>query len=158
MERYNKVKQGNTYIREHRAIAAQMIGRPLSRSEVVHHIDNDGNNNNVNNLIVFSSQAEHQSFHQQDCNPEILMPNGDGTFRCSFMFELKQCKQCGKDFQPKASKNANLYCSRSCSSLASRKVKRPDKDTLQQEIDVLGYEGTGRKYGVSGNAIRKWLK
>ena len=26
------------------------------------------------------------------------------------------------------------------------------------EIKKLGYSGTGRKYGVSDNSIRKWLK
>jgi transposase-like protein len=25
-------------------------------------------------------------------------------------------------------------------------------------VDQLGYSATGRKYGVSDNAIRKWLK
>jgi hypothetical protein len=29
---------------------------------------------------------------------------------------------------------------------------------LLDEIKELGYCGTGRKYGVSDNAIRKWLK
>jgi len=39
-----------------------------------------------------------------------------------------------------------------------RKVKRPDYKTLCAEIKELGYVGTGKKYGVSDNAIRKWKK
>jgi len=39
-----------------------------------------------------------------------------------------------------------------------RKVKRPEFEQLQDEIKELGYSGTGRKYGVSDNAIRKWIK
>jgi hypothetical protein len=40
-----------------------------------------------------------------------------------------------------------------------RKVKnRPDIETLKNEIEILGLEGTGRKYGVSGNAVKKWIK
>jgi hypothetical protein len=42
--------------------------------------------------------------------------------------------------------------------LSQRKVKRPEYEQLQNEINELGYCGTGRKYGVSDNAIRKWLK
>ncbi len=42
--------------------------------------------------------------------------------------------------------------------LNQRKVERPDKNILIEEINKLGYSGTGRKYGVSDNAIRKWLK
>ena len=37
-----------------------------------------------------------------------------------------------------------------------RKVKRPGYEVLCQEILNLGYVGTGKKYGVSDNAIRKW--
>lgn len=43
-------------------------------------------------------------------------------------------------------------------SISRRKVKRPELDQLQKEINVFGYSGTGRKYGVSDNAIRKWVK
>jgi len=39
-----------------------------------------------------------------------------------------------------------------------RLVERPDYKTLVNEINTLGYCGTGRKYGVSDNAIRKWIK
>jgi len=39
-----------------------------------------------------------------------------------------------------------------------RKTKRPPYETLKREIAKLGYSGTGRKYGVSDNAVRKWLR
>jgi transposase-like protein len=39
-----------------------------------------------------------------------------------------------------------------------RKVSRPDLETLLNDIEELGYLGTGRKYGVSDSAIRKWIK
>lgn len=45
----------------------------------------------------------------------------------------------------------------SCYQKSQRKVERPDKETLLVDIAELGYSGTGRKYGVSDNAIRKWL-
>ena len=40
----------------------------------------------------------------------------------------------------------------------SRKVERPSIKVLRKDIDRLGYSGTGRKYGVSDNSVRKWLK
>ena len=40
----------------------------------------------------------------------------------------------------------------------TRKVERPDIDTLKQQIKEFGYVGTGKLYGVSDNSIRKWLK
>ena len=39
-----------------------------------------------------------------------------------------------------------------------RKVNRPPYDQLIQEIKELGYSAVGRKYNVSDNAIRKWVK
>ena len=40
-----------------------------------------------------------------------------------------------------------------------RKVKqRPSYRVLKREVDQFGYTRTGIKYGVSDNAVRKWLK
>ncbi len=50
-----------------------------------------------------------------------------------------------------------IYCTKCYKS--KRKVEtRPDLETLQKEIKELGYRGTGRKYGVSDNSIRKWVR
>jgi very-short-patch-repair endonuclease/transposase-like protein len=43
--------------------------------------------------------------------------------------------------------------------IKNRKVQnRPPIEQLKNEVKELGYCGTGRKYGVSDNTIRKWLK
>lgn len=39
-----------------------------------------------------------------------------------------------------------------------RKVDRPSLDVLIKDINEIGYSATGRKYGVSDNSIRKWVK
>ena len=57
-------------------------------------------------------------------------------------------------------------CSRECGSRWDRKgrsrpggrsVKSPPREQLLAEIRELGYLATGRKYGVSDNAVRKWM-
>lgn len=40
----------------------------------------------------------------------------------------------------------------------NRRVARPSYEVLKVEVGDMGYAGTGRKYGVSDNAVRKWLK
>jgi len=45
-----------------------------------------------------------------------------------------------------------------CYRKQSRKVERPSLAQLKIDIENLGYSGTGRKYGVSDNSIRKWIK
>lgn len=53
--------------------------------------------------------------------------------------------------------NKALRC-KNCSHIAQRKTERPSKEVLLFDVKNLGYSETGRKYGVSDNAIRKWLK
>ena len=52
-------------VHTHRVVAAQMLGRNLLPGEVVHHIDGDIRNNRPENLMVFSSQAEHAKWHKE---------------------------------------------------------------------------------------------
>lgn len=61
--------QGKTYQKfhgrhEHRTVAEWILGRPLAHGEVVHHVDGDKRNNEPENLMVFSSQAEHAAWHK----------------------------------------------------------------------------------------------
>lgn len=48
-------------------------------------------------------------------------------------------------------------CSK-CDHIKQRKSERPEYDVLLKNVNELGYVGAGKKYGVSDNTIRKWLK
>ena len=67
-------------------------------------------------------------------------------------YDTKYCEICGKEIEGYGTK----YCSAECSSISQRKSERPEPILLAKEIVELGFEGTGKKYGVSGNAIKKW--
>ena len=47
----------------HRTVMAEFIGRPLRSSEVVHHIDGDKTNNEINNLALMT-RAAHTRLHR----------------------------------------------------------------------------------------------
>jgi hypothetical protein len=69
LARFDAIKE-NTYRKfygrhEHRIIAEQMLGRPLERGEIVHHIDGDKHNNNPANLKVMT-QSEHMKLHKSE--------------------------------------------------------------------------------------------
>jgi hypothetical protein len=49
------------YVREHRLVMEKVLGRYLTSSEVVHHIDGDRMNNHPDNLQLFAKNAEHLS-------------------------------------------------------------------------------------------------
>lgn len=55
-------------------------------------------------------------------------------------------------------KNGGLTDLEKKAKLERRKVKRPSYEVLIKEVRKNGYSATGRKYEVSDNAIRKWIK
>lgn len=70
--------------------------------------------------------------------------------------QYKKCIICNNDIK----NYGKLYCSPFCKSkgqsLKQRTTERPTPLILAKEIIDLGFEATGRKYGVSGKAIVKW--
>lgn len=105
-------------------------------------------------------------------NLRIVCPNCAATFdtHCGRKNRLvprqRVCTRC-KTFR--ANDLRQRYCSRECgvkwdrSAIRGvpkpelRKVERPPFTQLMQEIDESNYLAVGRKYGVSDNAIRKWV-
>ena len=67
---------------------------------------------------------------------------------------IKVCYQCHKNEVTRYGRKC-VKCHR----LNSRKVKnRPSKEQLLKELSESNYVQIGKKYGVSDNCIRKWLK
>lgn len=56
---------GRGYVYEHRYVVEQKIGRYLKRSEIIHHIDGDRLNNDVDNLELCDSIAIHKLNHRK---------------------------------------------------------------------------------------------
>lgn len=101
-------------------------------------------------------------------NLRVVCPNCAATFdtHCGRQNQWERdCVRCGTTYRPRTS--AQRHCSKACGLRASsghgprparRKVARPPYAQLQREIHALGWEGVGRRYGVSGNAVRKWVR
>lgn len=75
------------------------------------------------------------------------------------------CERCGQTFVPRYRRQR--FCSRYCGTrwdrsgrplLGARRVQRPSRKVLLQELEATSYSAVGRKYGVSDNAIRKWVR
>jgi len=59
---YNPSRTGQ---RQAKAIMEAHLGRSLHGKETIHHLDGDCKNNNIDNLILFASHAEHMRYHHQ---------------------------------------------------------------------------------------------
>lgn len=73
---------------------------------------------------------------------------------------VKACPNCKLEFI-----GNRTFCCQTCSNKFNRNglktvkvANRPSQDVLLQMIRTMGYSATGRVFGVSDNAVRKWLR
>jgi hypothetical protein len=62
-DNYIMIKHNGQWRREHRVIMEQLLGRPLLRSEIVHHNNENPPDNRPENLQLCSSKADHSKYH-----------------------------------------------------------------------------------------------
>lgn len=111
----------------------------------LHHIDGNHFNNEFNNLRILCPNCHSLAAIEIKENKKIKA-NKIKVKKINF------CK-CGKIIQIRSKK-----CEK-CHQKSLRKVKeRPTYEELINSIESMGYCATGRKYGVSDNTIRKWVK
>ena len=65
--KYIKKKINGKSVDVHRFLVEQLIGRKLTRYEVVHHVDGNCRNNSIENLRIMSL-SEHSRIHQRGVN------------------------------------------------------------------------------------------
>lgn len=116
-------------------------------------------------------------------NLRIVCPNCAATLDTHCGRNLpreRDCAGCGEAFAPRHIRQR--YCSLTCFNHTrdparagngarrswqltagiprphTRKVERPSYEQLLAEIEESSYVAVGRKYGVSDNAVRKWVR
>lgn len=111
-------------------------------SLILDHINGVNNDNRIENLRIVCP----------NCNA-TLSTHGGKNIKNKYKYDIvkKNC-ECGEEI------NGNSKLCVKCSHIKQRKVERPSYIQLMDDINILGYVKTGKKYGVSDNAIRKWKK
>ena len=80
----------------------------------------------------------------------------------------RTCPGCGQTFAPKNIRHR--YCSQACWGTVYserklgipqphlRRVERPSYEQLVEDVGTMSMLAVGRKYGVTDNAVRKWIR
>jgi len=106
---------------------------------IIDHINGIWNDNRIENLRILCP----------NCNATLDTHGGKNAKKEKITYYCT----CGEK------KNKYSIGCIKCSRESRRVLKdRPNKEQLYIDVYNLGYLATGRKYGVSDNAIRKWMK
>ena len=103
-------------------------------------------------------------------NLRVVCPNCAATLdthcgRNKALRRERACVRCGASFAQRYV--GQRHCSFACGSrhersyhrrVATRKVERPSHEQLLADLAHMSYVAVGRKYGVTDNAVRKWLR
>jgi len=97
----------------------------------------------------------HRETHHPDLNlinMDEILKNIDENVLSIRTINKPKCIDCNIEI--------NYGCVRcqKCLSINRRKVTRPSYDQLLTEINETNFVAVGKKYGVAGNTIRKWIK
>lgn len=103
-----KDKQG--YVREHRLIMEQVVGRYLRPEEDVHHLDHNKQNNDPTNLELFASRSEHLKKYHREGGRAGWFKKGRAPHN-KYLVE-RPCAYCLIPFQPKD--DTKKFCSSRC--------------------------------------------
>lgn len=160
--------EGSTYSRSHlkerlysaglKPPISEMCGqgetwRGRRMALVLDHINGVGDDNRLENLRTLCPNCA--ATLDTHCGRKNLRP----------LRREIACLHCGAMFRPKYRRNR--YCSRRCGQRSPRKrppppgprrVERPPYDQLMRELAESNYSAVGRRYGVSDNVIRKWVR
>jgi hypothetical protein len=129
------------------------LWRGARMSLILDHINGNGRDHRLENLrIVCPNCAATLETH---CGRNVRM------------IQDRECEACGRTYR--ARRVDQRFCSQHCGihherphlripRPETRKVPRPTYEQLKDDLAHMSWLAVGRKYGVTDNAVRKWMR
>lgn len=146
----------------HTLVAECKLGRRLSEKETVHHANEDSLDNQPENIRVLLTPNAHARLHAETrkiagkrtaAKPLMAYGEAKRMLVCGFMYETQPCLLCGRETRNES------YCSVPCARRATARLRmKVLPKSFPEELLTMSMEAVGRKYGVSGSAIKKHAK
>lgn len=147
--------RSNGTVLEHRLMAEKKLGRMLTKEETVHHLDGDRSNNDLDNLIVFKTNADHSAFHKGN----RAVQDGDVWYCPDKGFsDSKLCPVCLINYKDKKADMCIDCWNNLKHEMAYNGDRRLSREVLKDKIRTTSFVQIGKEYGVTDNAVRKWCK
>ena len=73
-EKWRPMARKDGYVLEHRLIVAMHLGRMLTPTEVVHHINHNPMDNRLENLMLFACNSDHKRFEWMGSPAPVWQP------------------------------------------------------------------------------------
>jgi len=148
---------------EHRCSMCKLSewnGKPIPLE--IDHIDGCHTNNTYENLRPICPNCHAQTDTYKGKNMAICKNNTNkkqpAQPKPKPIIEEKLCTGCSKTIDRRYAQCNACRIKGVYESGKFRKVERPSYEQLQSELEEMSMVQVGKKYGVSDNAIRKWLK
>ena len=163
--------------------ARKLIGRKLKYNEVVHFLDGNKYNIDINNLVVFASRTDYNRFVSYGCDMQYAEKRDDGVYtvkslcrssHCPSRLVEFECELCHKKFKahPEDRRGDHIFCSKACASIYQgahwpdlyagvdlpigvEKVHVEPDQLIKDMQELRSYTAVATKYGLTANAIKK---
>lgn len=151
---YKQITHNGKVMQEHRYIMENHLGRKLRKNELIHHIDGNPKNNDINNLQVMSWR-NHALLHAKKAETiEIKCSN------CKNKFLIRK-----RRYNRVKKKGQKVFvCSKRCHGLMMAKYLPHEKESKYKKLinkelknGLTGYQ-IGKKYNICKATVYNYIR